>query len=243
MHAAPRILIVDDDAELCRSLAVDLRRAGIESTLAASGSAALAQLEQRATQPIDAILLDVVMPGKSGWELLEELRQAGDEIPVLVLSGRCAPDERVHGLRLGADDYIAKPFHFEELVERIHAVLRRRHSLPPLAIGEMTLDLVRRKCVRAGKTIELSPREFDLLLALARAGGDVLTRKQLLEEVWDMRFDPGTNILDVHLGRLRRKLDRHGRPAIETVRGEGYRISSQNLGVQHGAAGADETRG
>jgi two-component system copper resistance phosphate regulon response regulator CusR len=177
------------------------------------------------------VLIDVIMPEKNGWELLTALREAGDEVPVIFISGRDAAEERVRGLRLGADDFVVKPFSFDELLARMEAVLRRRRSLAPLCVGDLKLDLTRRKAERSGSPVDLSPREFDLLLALAKKPGAILSRTQLLCDVWDMNFDPGTNLLDVHLGRLRKKLDRHGRPAIQTVRGEGYRLALENLQV------------
>src|SRR5262245_46665952 len=171
------------------------------------------------------ILLDVMMPALSGWELLHDLREHGRETPVIFVTARDAVEERVKGLRLGADDYVIKPFAFSELLARIEAVIRRRQSLAPIEVFDLRLDLARRQVRRGDRSIDLSPREFDLLLALVRAGGRVLSRSELLREVWSIEFDPGTNVVDVHIGRLRRKVDRHGPPLIQTVRGEGYRLS------------------
>jgi DNA-binding response OmpR family regulator len=197
--------------------------------LANDGEQAAKVLSEHRPGYFGLVLLDISMPGTNGWEMLTALREAGDEVPVIFVSGLDSPEVRVRGLRLGADDFVVKPFSFDELLARMEAVLRRRRSLAPLCIGELTLDLRRRKAERAGKPVELSPREFDLLLALATIPGTTLTRAQLLFDVWDMRIDPGTNLLDVHLGRLRKKLDRHGRPAIQTVRGGGYRLALENL--------------
>jgi DNA-binding response OmpR family regulator len=228
-HHAVRVLVVDDDPDVCAFLAAGLTSAGIDSTIAHDGVQAIECLSAQTPGWFGLILLDVSMPRKNGWELLDSLREAGDEVPVIFVSGRDSPEEKIRGLRLGADDYVVKPFLFDELLARIEAVQRRRRSLAPIILGGLKLDLTRRKTERAGKPVDLSPREFDLLLTLARAGGGTLSRLQLLEEVWDIKFDPGTNLLDVHLGRLRKKLDRHGPSAIQTVRGEGYRIAIENL--------------
>jgi DNA-binding response OmpR family regulator len=224
-----RLLVVDDDPELCRTLEIGLRRVEIECVTASDGEAALRCLAESPAGHFDLILLDLAMPGKDGWQLLEELREAGRDIPVIIVSGIEKKEEKVRALRLGADDYVTKPFLMDEIVARVQAVVRRRLSMPPLEIGDLALDLAQRKVMRAGKDVALSPREFDLLMVLSRAKGEVLSREDLLREVWDITFDPGTNLLDVHLGRLRKKIDRHGRPAIQNVRGEGYRIVMENL--------------
>lgn len=224
-----RVLVVDDDPDVCAYLAAGLASAGIDSKIALDGVQAIECLQQNPPGWFGLILLDVSMPKKNGWELLDSLRQAGDEVPVIFVSGRDSSEEKIRGLRLGADDYVVKPFLFDELLARMEAVQRRRRSLAPIILGELKIDLTRRKTERGGKAVDLSPREFDLLLTLARAGGETISRQRLLEDVWDIKFDPGTNLLDVHLGRLRKKLDRTGRPAIQTVRGEGYRIATENL--------------
>jgi DNA-binding response OmpR family regulator len=226
-----RVLVVDDDVDLCEFLSIGLARVGMESAIAHDGEAAIAALKSRIPGYFNLILLDVSMPKKNGWELLDSLRSSGDEVPVIFVSGRDAPAEKIRGLKLGADDYVVKPFVLDELIARMEAVLRRRRSLAPILIGELKLDLARRRTERAGQIVDLSPREFDLLLAFAKADGRTLSRQELLERVWDIKFDPGTNLLDVHLGRLRRKLDRHGKSVIATVRGEGYRLALENLGA------------
>ena len=218
------LLLVDDDESFTRTLAIGLEAAGIAATVANEGAQGLRILSEAPNGHFDLILLDVEMPVKDGWELLAELREKGDEIPVVFVTGRDSSTEKIRGLRLGADDWIVKPLEFDVLLARLEAVLRRRNSLPPLRLGDLELDLARRKAARGGKRLDLSPKEYDLLYVLARAAGTTKSREELLLEVWDIDFDPGTNVLDVHIGRLRRKLDRLGRPLIQTVRGEGYRI-------------------
>ena len=218
-----RILAVDDDPDFLGFLRIALEEAGIELVPAGDADAALALLEDAAAHRFDLVLLDIEIPGPSGLDLLTRVRESGDEVPVIVLSGIERTEERVRGLRLGADDYMVKPIEFEELLARIEAVLRRRRALPTIEFGDLRLDLARRKAYRAGKSVFLSPKEFDLLLVLVQAGGQTISRQRLLREVWDVDFDSRTNLLDVHIGRVRKKIDRHGRPIIQTVRGEGYR--------------------
>jgi DNA-binding response OmpR family regulator len=219
-----RLLVVDDDPKFRSYISSGLKESGIECATAADPDEALLTLQQEG-RAFDLILLDVMMPAKSGWDLLFDLREQGRETPVIFVTARDAVEERVKGLKLGADDYVIKPFAFSELLARIEAVIRRRQSLAPVEVFDLRLDLVRRQVTRGGRAIDLSPREFDLLLALVRASGKVLARSELLREVWNIDFDPGTNVVDVHIGRLRRKIDRIGSPLIHTVRGEGYRLS------------------
>jgi DNA-binding response OmpR family regulator len=220
-----RILIVDDDPKLRSYVCAGLAQSGIEGVAAADGESALSVLQSDA-RGFDMILLDVMMPALSGWELLHDLRERGRETPVIFVTARDSVEERVRGLRLGADDYVIKPFAFQELLARIEVVLRRRKQLPPIQVADLRLDLARRSARRGEQPIELSPREFDLLLALSRAEGRVLSRAELLREVWGIDSEPSTNLVDVHIGRLRRKLDAHGAPLIQTVRGEGYRLAA-----------------
>lgn len=221
-----RLLLVDDDPKFRSYISNGLRQSGIDCLAAAGGPEAVKLLERSDTPPIDLILLDVMMPGQTGWGLLESLREGGRHTPVIFVTARDAVEERVKGLRLGADDYIIKPFAFDELLARIDAVVRRRQSLTPLEFGDLKIDLARRTVARGGKTIDLSPREFDLLRVLSSHHDRVLSRTELLHDVWGIDFDPETNVVDVHIARLRRKLDRLGRPLIQTVRGEGYRFSA-----------------
>jgi len=204
-----RVLVVDDDPDFRSYVLAGLKRAGIDCEGAADGPSAKELLDRVGVEPFDLILLDVKMPGQSGWDLLLEMRELGRETPVVFLSGMDSVAERVKGLRLGADDYIAKEFDFDELIARIGAVIRRRRTLAPIEYADLKLDLAKRTVWRGGHPIGLSPREFDLL-----------------REVWSMDTDPQTNVVDVHVARLRRKIDRAGVPLIQTVRGEGYRLAA-----------------
>ena len=165
-----------------------------------------------------------MMSGRSGWEFLEELRGRGDSTPTIFISARGSVEERVKGLKLGADDYIVKPFAFEELLARIDAVIRRRESLPVLRVGPLEIDPAHRRVQLAGNPVDLSPREYALLLAFVEAKGKVMTRVELLSKVWDIDFDPETNVVDVHVARLRRKLGRDHKNMIQTIKGEGYQF-------------------
>ncbi|HEV8113813.1 MAG TPA: response regulator transcription factor [Planctomycetota bacterium] len=220
-----RVLVVDDDPDFRSFVLAGLRRVGIDSEGASDGLMAKELLDRVGVEPFDLILLDVKMPGQSGWDLLLELRELGRETPVIFLSGLDSVEERVKGLRLGADDYVPKEFDFDELVARIGAVIRRRRSLAPIEYADLKLDLAKRTAWRGGQQIVLSPREFDLLRTLVSRAGQVVSRSDLLREVWSLDIDPQTNVVDVHVARLRRKLDGHGVPLIQTVRGEGYRLA------------------
>ncbi len=221
-----RVLIVDDDPDFRQFLELALEGAGTESTAAPDGEQALQALRDAPGGHYDLILLDIEMPGQDGFELLYALRETGREIPVIFVTGREKVADRVRGLELGADDYLIKPVAAEELVARIETVVRRREQVAPLEYGELSLDLARHRVQRNGAPVELSPREFDLLLALVRAKGEIVSRDDLLRDIWNIDFDPSTNVLDVHIGRLRKKLDRHGRPLIKNERGQGFFIAA-----------------
>jgi len=201
-----------------------LTDSGLTCETAADGPAGARRLEEDG--PFDLILLDVMMPGQTGWSFLEELRARGDETPVIFLTARHEVAERVQGLRLGADDYILKPFDFSELLARVDAV-QRRHRPSQVSIGDLIIDLEGRVAHRGDRRIELSQREFDVLVALARARGRVISRDELLRRVWQIDFDPGTNVVNVVVARLRAKLGRKECPLIRTVVGEGYMIAEQ----------------
>lgn len=219
-----KILIVDDDPKFRRYIRLGLEEQGIECAEAESAEDGDAVLGAQGAH-FDVMLLDVMMAGRSGWELLAAMRERGDATPVIFLTARHEVSERVKGLSLGADDYILKPFDFSELMARIQAVLRRRRAMPVIEVGDLRMDLGRRFVERAGERIEMSPREFDFLLALAQRPGETLTRAELLRQIWNIDFDPGTNVVDVLVARLRRRLDRHGPRLIETVVSKGYRLS------------------
>ena len=219
-----RILIVDDDPKLRAFVSKGLEAHGMETSVASNGLEARAVLASLAHMP-DLILLDVMMPGGDGMGLLEDLRRQGIEVPVIFVSAARAVEDRVRGLKLGADDYLVKPFQFDELLARIEAVARRRVTTLVHEVADLRLDVGRRIVERAGQRIDLSPKEFDLLRALVEARGRTVTRTELLEVVWGIRFDPGTNVVDALVARLRRRVDRKGIPLIETVVGEGYRLA------------------
>lgn len=219
-----RILVVDDDSKFRRFTTLALEAAGYEYEIAENGEQGLAALEDSPPERFDAVLLDVEMPVSSGWDLLTAVREKGNEVPVLFVTGRGDVEDRVSGLRMGADDYVTKPVEYEELIARIEAVVRRRRSLPSLVLGDLHIDLARRAVERSGQPVDLSPREYDLLLRLVQAEGEPVSRAELLRDVWSIEFDPGTNVVDVHIGRVRKKLNRLGRSLIETVRGRGYRV-------------------
>lgn len=223
-----RILCVEDDPTTADYIARGLADAGFDVDIAADGTTGLA----RATGgSYDAIVLDRMLPGMDGIGVMAALRDAGDNTPIVMLSALASLDERVRGLRAGADDYLGKPFAFDELLARIEAV-RRRAERPAtdtlatrLSHADLELDLLSRTVTRGGRRIDLQPREFRLLEFLVRHPGQVVTRTMLLQGVWDYNFDPGTNVIDVHVSRLRKKLDEGGAaPLLHTVRGAGYRL-------------------
>ena len=217
-----RVLIVEDEAKTAAYLAKGLREHGFVADVARDGRDGL----QMATSEIyDVAILDVMLPGRDGWSVLQDLRNSGSLLPVLFLTARDSVADRVRGLELGADDYLVKPFAFSELLARIRTVLRRGSSRQSdvLSAGDLELDVVRRRVQRAGQKLELSPKEFALLSLLVRRSGEVLSRTLIAEQVWDMNFDSDTNVVDVHIRRLRAKMDDpFDRKLIHTVRGAGY---------------------
>jgi two-component system copper resistance phosphate regulon response regulator CusR len=221
-----RILLVDDDPKYRATVADGLTQSGHACELAADAQEAWALLSRDQPLP-DLVLLDVMMPGSSGWTLLERMREAAQDVPVIFVTARDAVEERVHGLGLGADDYVIKPFALSELMARIEAVLRRRNASETLSFADLRLDPSRRRVWRGERQVDLSPREFDLLRSLIAHQGRTVTRPELLREAWGIAFDPETNVVDVHVRRLRAKLDRFGPELIETVRGKGYRLGGK----------------
>jgi len=177
------------------------------------------------TGDYDLIVLDVMLPVRDGWSVLTELRQAGKDTPVLFLTACDAVEDRVKGLELGGDDYLVKPFSFSELLARVRSILRRGAARQPetMRVADLELDLVRHKATRAGQRLDLTPKEFALLSLLARRAGEVLSRTLIAEQVWDMNFESGSNVVDVHVRRLRAKVDDpFDRRLTHTVRGVGY---------------------
>jgi two-component system, OmpR family, response regulator len=224
-----KLLLVEDDPEAGAYVAKGLREAGYVVEHVKDGRDAL-YLATSAT--FDAVVLDRNLPGMDGLSVLKAMRAAGVLTPVLILSALGHIDERVKGLRAGGDDYLPKPFGFSELVARLEVLLRRRApgraEVTHLTCGDLDMDLLSRRVTRAGKPIDLLPREFKLLEHLLRNVDRVVTRTMLLEQVWDYRFDPHTSLIDTHISRLRKKIDEGFEPPLlHTVRGAGYRLSAQ----------------
>lgn len=219
-----KVLIVEDENKLASLMEKGLRAEGLETERTDSGRDAL---ERLAKSSYDAVLLDVMVHDLDGISVLRRARKSGLRTPILLVTARDAREERVEGLDAGADDYIVKPFFLDELVARLNAVWRRSigRGLDLLAVGDLVVNMMTREVTRAGESIELPTKEFNLLVYLMRAPGRVFNRMQVFENVWNYDFDPETNLVDVYIGRLRRKID-DGREVklIETVRGVGYRI-------------------
>jgi two-component system, OmpR family, response regulator len=217
-----RILLVEDDREAAAYLVKGLTESGHRVTLAEEGRDGL----ERATKDsFDAMIIDRMLPGMDGLSIIASLRAARNQTPVLVLSALGDVDDRVKGLRAGCDDYLSKPFAFAELLARLEALTRRGSAETRLAVGDLEMDLLTRSVTRAGRIIDLLPREFRLLEYLMRHAGHIVTRTMLLEKVWDHHFDPQTNVIDVHVSRLRQKLDKgFATPLLHTVRGAGYTL-------------------
>ena len=224
-----RILIVDDDPKFRGTIADGLRQCQHTCETADSSAQAWEIVSAPDREPFDIVLLDVMMPESSGWELLQRMRGAGHDVPVIFVTARDAVEERVRGLELGADDYVIKPFALSELLARIEAVARRHKTSEILSVADLRLDPSRRRLWRGDRQVDLSPREFDLLRALLVHRGRTLSRPELLRDAWGIEFDPETNVVDVHVRRLRLKLDRFGPGLIETVRGEGYRLCVEGV--------------
>jgi len=218
-----RILVAEDDTVIADFVAQGLREAGFVVDVAATGPEGL---QKALTGGHDAAVIDVMLPGLDGLALIEELRARKVTTPVLILSARHTVDDRVKGLQAGGDDYLTKPFAFAELLARVQALLRRAGGTAEptrLVLGDLSLDLLSRRVERAGKSLDLRPREFALLEYLMRHPGRVLSKTMILSHVWGYSFDPGTNVVDVLVSRLRDKVDEGFAPKlIHTVRGAGY---------------------
>jgi two-component system OmpR family response regulator len=224
----PRVLIIEDDLVTARELLNELQRCGFEVEWCDSGTSGL---ERAYTGHYDAITLDRMLPGVDGLTLVTRLREAGIQTPVLMISALSDADERVRGLRAGGDDYLTKPFNPDEMVARVEVLLRRQRDTSralTLRIADVELDMMKREARRGEVALDLLPTEFRLLEYLMRHSGQALTRTMIFEAVWGYHFDPGTNVIEVHIGRLRKKLDTPGRPAlIHTVRGVGYSFEAR----------------
>jgi len=219
-----RLLVVEDDIKMASLIKRALTREGYAVDMAATGTDALWMGQEF---PYDAIVLDAMIPEPDGFDVCRQLRQAGRWMPVVMLTARDSVEDRVRGLDVGADDYLAKPFAFAELFARLRALLRRDPNERPtvLAAGDLSLDPATRAVDRDGAPIELSAREFALLELLLRHKGEVLSRTSIIDHVWDFAYDGGSNVVDVYVRYLREKVDRpFGRASIETVRGAGYRL-------------------
>jgi two-component system copper resistance phosphate regulon response regulator CusR len=217
-----KILVVEDEKKAAAYLRKGLGENGYVVDLAADGEEGL-RLARSGSYEL--VILDVMLPGRDGWSVLGELRREGLQTPVLFLTARDSLPDRVKGLNLGADDYLVKPYAFSELLARVRSILRRGpvRREETLKRADLEIDLVRHRAARAGKKLDLTPKEFALLALLARRAGEVLTRTAIAEEVWDMNFDGGTNVVDVHVRRLRSKVDDpFEKKLIHTVRGMGY---------------------
>ena len=220
-----RVLIVEDDREIAHFVQRGLKESGHGADVAYDGDAGL---DLALSGAFDALVVDRMLPGRDGLSLIQALRAAGVRAPVLILSALGEVDDRVKGLKAGGDDYLTKPFALTELLARIEALGRRVSSDEPATrytVGDLVLDRLTHKVVRGGEPIVLQPREFRLLEYLMRNAGQVVTRTMLLEHVWDYHFDPQTTVIDVHISRLRGKIDKgFDRPLLHTVRGAGYMI-------------------
>ncbi len=224
-----RILVVEDDTDVAGFVMKGLREAGHEAAQAGNGQDGLSLAS---SEPFDAIILDRMLPGGlDDLRVLETLRAQDNQTPVLFLSAMVGVDDRVRGLQAGGDDYMTKPFAFSELLARVEALTRRGRSArraTRLVVGDLEMDLLSRTVRRRGQKIELQPREFRLLEFLMRHAGQVVTRTMLLEGVWDYHFDPQTNVIDVHVSRLRQKIDKPFDAAlIRTVRSAGYMLHGE----------------
>jgi two-component system copper resistance phosphate regulon response regulator CusR len=220
-----KLLVVEDETKIADYLRQGLTEAGFAVDLARNG---LDGHHQAMSAPYDLIILDVMLPDVDGWRILQSLREAGKNVPVLFLTARDSVADRVKGLELGADDYLVKPFAFSELLARVRTLLRRSSSpinADRIQVANLALDLPRRRATRSGQRINLTGKEFALLELLVRHQGEVLPRSLIASQVWDMNFDSDTNVIDVAIRRLRAKMDDDFEPKlIHTVRGMGYKL-------------------
>lgn len=221
-----KVLIIEDELKLANVLVQGLKEHGILAEAARDGSTGLVMA---LSNPFDAIILDVMLPGRDGFEVLRMIREQGKSTPVLMLTARSGVEDRIRGLDLGADDYLPKPFAFRELLARVRAISRRPAVEPQniLRIADLELDLIQREARRSGQVVELTPREFSLLELLVRKKGNVLTRAMILDQVWESDYEGegGSNVVDVYITYLRKKIDLpFPHKLIQTVRGSGYML-------------------
>ncbi|MFO0389127.1 MAG: winged helix-turn-helix domain-containing protein [Alphaproteobacteria bacterium] len=220
-----KLLLIEDDKESAKYLLKGLREQGYVADHAESGKDGLFMA---ASEKYDAMIIDRMVPEVDGVTIIQTLRASGNETPIIILTALDKVEERVKGLKAGADDYLAKPYSFTELVARIETITRRKSgtkAVTKLECGDLELDLLTRSVKRSGKDIDLQAREFALLEFLMRNSGTVVTRTMLLEHVWDYNFDPQTNVIDVHISRLRQKVDKgFDKSMIQTLRGAGYKL-------------------
>ena len=223
-----RVLIVEDDAKISSFIAHGLREAGFAVDQAGDGEEGLGLAKER---PYDALVVDIMLPGMDGLTLIESLRRARNNTPVLILSARHSVDDKVRGFQKGGDDYLTKPYSFTELLVRVQALIRRAQAGAEggaLTVADLSLDPLARRVRRAGQPIELQPREYALLEYLMRNAGIVVSKTMILERIWDYHFDPQTNVVDVLVHRLRGKIDRGFEPKLlHTVRGAGYVLRAE----------------
>jgi DNA-binding response OmpR family regulator len=222
-----RLLLVEDDARIARFVAKGLREQAYAVDIAATGDDAL---YQAAVNTYDLVILDVMIPGKDGFAVCRELRKSGQRMPILMLTARDAVEDRIAGLDHGADDYLTKPFEFRELLARLRALLRRSGELRPakITIADLVLDTGAQSAKRAGHAVTLTAKEYALLEYLARNAGRVVGRAEIAEHVWDETFDPFSNLIEVYINRVRRKIDADSpRPLLQTRRGAGYVLGTE----------------
>ena len=240
-----RLLLVEDDARIARFVAKGLREQAYAVDVVATGDEAL---YQAAINTYDLIILDVMIPGRDGFEVCRELRQSGQRMPILMLTARDAVEDRISGLDHGADDYLTKPFEFRELLARLRALSRRSGELRPakITVGDLVLDTGAQTASRGGRAISLTTKEYALLEFLARNVGRVVGRAEIAEHVWDETFDPFSNLIEVYINRVRRKIDADSpKPLLHTRRGAGYVLGSASQTAAPDAAeeGSSARRG